>query len=49
MGLGISPLEGMRELAELNWFGNIVRMGDKRYPKMAWQARTQWKNHKGRP
>jgi hypothetical protein len=49
LGLGVSPLEAIRELAELRWFGNIVRMGEERYPKMAWQARTQGKSPKGGP
>jgi hypothetical protein len=39
----------MTELAELRWFGNIVRMGYERDPKMVWQARTQGKRPKGRP
>jgi len=37
------------ELAELRWFGSIVRIGDERYPKIAWQARTEGKRPKGRP
>jgi len=39
----------MTELVVLKWFVNIVRRGDERYPKMAWQARTQRKRPKGRP
>jgi len=49
MGLGISPNKGMTELAELRWFGYIVRMGDERYTRMAWQAEMQGKRPKGRP
>ena len=41
MGLGIIPLKEIIELAQFRWFGHTVRMGDERYPKMAWQARTQ--------
>jgi hypothetical protein len=39
----------MIELAQYGWFGYIVRMGDERYPKMAWQATMQGKRPKGRP
>jgi hypothetical protein len=49
MGLGISPLKGTTELAKLRWFRNIVRIGDERHPKMAWQARTEEKRPKRRP
>jgi hypothetical protein len=48
MGLGIIPLKEMIELTQLRWFGRVIRMGDERYPKMAWQARTQRKRPKGR-
>jgi hypothetical protein len=47
MGLGIIPLKGMTELAQLRWFGHL-RMGDERYPEMAWQARIQGKIPTGR-
>jgi hypothetical protein len=48
MGLGIIPLKDMIELTQLRWFGSIVRMGDERFLKMAWQARTQRLRPKGR-
>jgi hypothetical protein len=38
----------MRELAELRWFCNIVRMEEEKYPKMAWQARILGKGPRGR-
>jgi hypothetical protein len=49
MGLGIIPLKEIIELAQLRWFGHVVRIGDLRYTKMAWQARIQGKRPKGRP
>jgi hypothetical protein len=36
----------MIELAQFGWFRYVVRMGDERYPKMAWQARMQGKDPK---
>lgn len=39
----------MIELAQLRWFGQVVRMGNERYTKMPWQARTQRKRTKRRP
>jgi hypothetical protein len=49
MGLGIIPLREMTKLAQLRWYGHIVRMGDERYPQIACQARTHEKTSKGRP
>ena len=49
MEFGIVPLKKMIELAQCRWFGYVVRMGDERYPKMAWQATVQGKRPKGRP
>jgi hypothetical protein len=48
-GLGIIAVKEMIELAQLRWFGHVVRMRDERYPKVAWHARTQRKRPKGRP
>jgi hypothetical protein len=31
--LGIIPLREMIELAQLRWFGHVVRMGNERYAK----------------
>ena len=39
----------MAELAQLRWSGYVVRMGDKRYHKMAWQFRTHGKRPKRSP
>lgn len=39
----------MVELSLLTWFGYVVRMGDERYHKMAWQGRTHAKGLKGSP
>ena len=36
----------MAELAQLRWSGYVVRMGDERYNKMAWQFRTHGKRPK---
>jgi hypothetical protein len=36
----------MIELAQFKWFGYVIRMGDDRYPKMAWQAQMQGKDPK---
>jgi hypothetical protein len=43
MGLGLIPIKQTNQLAKLRWFGSVVRMGDKRYPK----ARIQGKRSKG--
>jgi hypothetical protein len=29
------------ELAQLRWFGHVVRIGDERYPRMAWEEGIQ--------
>jgi hypothetical protein len=42
-GNGYNPPQKMIELAQLSWFGHLVRMGNNR---MAWQAKTQTKRHK---
>jgi hypothetical protein len=39
----------MIELAQYRWFGYVVRIGDERYPKMAWQATMQGKRPKEDP
>jgi len=44
----ISPKE-MEELTQSRWFGNSVRMGDKRHPKETWQAITQGRDTKEVP
>jgi len=49
MEFGIIPLKKMIELAQYRWFGYVIRMGDKSYPKMAWQATVQGKRPKRRP
>jgi len=36
----------MAELAQLKWYRYVVRMGDERYHKMAWQDRTHGKRPK---
>lgn len=46
---GIIPLKKVMELAQYRWFGYVIRMGDKRYSKMAWQATVQRKRLKGSP
>jgi hypothetical protein len=38
-----------KKMIELAQFGYVGRMGDERYPKMAWQATVQGKRPKGRP
>jgi hypothetical protein len=38
----------LTKLAQLRWFGYIVRMGRESYPKMAQQVRTQFKRPQGR-
>jgi hypothetical protein len=48
MGLGITFLTEVTELAQLRWFGHVVRIRDQRGPKMGWQARIQVKRPKGR-
>ena len=36
----------MIELAQFRLFGYFVRMGEERYPKIAWQARMQGERSK---
>lgn len=48
MELGIIPLNEMIELAQLSWFGLIVRVRDERYATIAWQARILGRRPKGR-
>jgi len=31
------------ELAQLKWFGHVVKMGDEKYSRMSWNTRTQGK------
>ena len=33
--LGVIPFKEVTELAQLKWFGHVVRMGDEKYSKMA--------------
>jgi hypothetical protein len=35
LGLGIIPHKQITELAELRWFGHVIRMGVERYQKIA--------------
>jgi hypothetical protein len=39
----------MIELAQLMWLGNAVKMGDERYPKIAWKTGKMGKRPNGRP
>lgn len=34
MRLGIIPFKEVTELAQLKWFGHVVRMGDEKYSRM---------------
>jgi hypothetical protein len=45
-GNGYNPPQNMIELAQLSWFGHLVRMGNDR---MVWQAKTQAKGPKELP
>jgi hypothetical protein len=33
----------MTKSAQLRWIGNVVRIGDERYPEIAWKARKNGK------
>jgi len=46
--LGIILFKEVTELAQLNWFGHVVKLGDEKYSKMAWDTRTQGKTYTGR-
>ena len=45
MEFGIIPLKKMIKLAQYRWFGNVVQMGDERYPKMAFKGRDPKEDH----